>query len=216
MHIPDGILPPSVCLAGYGGTGLLVWASLKQLQRQYPDTSELVPRTAFLTAAFFAVSLIHIPVPPTSVHLMLPGLMGVLLGYAAMPAILIGVFLQAVMFGHGGLTTVGVNTLILGIPALVSYHVFASYRWLGRRFPGGQSLWAFLAGASGVVVAVGLFSGLLLGFLPAPLDRETEQLAILILVLAHVPLVIIEGVMTAAIVNFLGRVKPELLHALGR
>ncbi|MDG2989475.1 cobalt transporter CbiM [Candidatus Synechococcus calcipolaris G9] len=214
MHIPDGILPPSVCLTGYGATGLLTWASLKQLQRQYTDTSELVPRTAFLTAAFFAVSLIHIPVPPTSVHLMLPGLMGVLLGYAAMPAILIGVFLQAVMFGHGGLTTVGVNTLILGIPALVAYHIFASYRWLGRHWPfsGGRSLWAFLAGASGVVVAVCLFSGLLLGFLPTQLDRETEQLAIFILVMAHLPLVIIEGVMTAAIVNFLGRVKPELLY----
>ena len=68
---------------------------------------EGVPKASLLTAAFFVASWIHIPVPPTSVHLVLNGLVGAALGYYAFPAILIGLFFQAVMFQHGGLTTPG-------------------------------------------------------------------------------------------------------------
>ncbi|NET53997.1 MAG: cobalt transporter CbiM, partial [Merismopedia sp. SIO2A8] len=104
MHIPDGILPASVCIAGYAATGGLIWYSLRRIHRSQ-NSQQNIPKASLLTAAFFIASWIHIPVPPASVHLILNGLLGTILGYYALPAIVIGLFFQAVMFQHGGLST---------------------------------------------------------------------------------------------------------------
>ena len=125
MHIPDGIVPAQICAAGYGLTGLLTWYSLRKIDRETQgDPAASIPKAALLTAAFFVASSIYIPIPPSSVHLLLNGLLGVVLGYFAFPAILIGLFFQALIVGHGGLTTLGVNAAMMGLPALLAYHIF--------------------------------------------------------------------------------------------
>ena len=130
MHIPDGFLPPSVAIAGYAVTGGVTWYSVCQINRE-KNSQEKIPKASLLTAAFFLASLIHIPVPPGSIHLVLNGLMGVVLGYYAFPAILIGLFFQAVMFQHGGLSTLGVNAAIMGIPALLAHYIFGLRNLIG-------------------------------------------------------------------------------------
>ncbi|NJK81725.1 MAG: cobalt transporter CbiM [Chloroflexaceae bacterium] len=210
MHIPDGILPLAVCGAGYATTATLTWYSLRQIQRR-PDPHAMVPRAALLTAVFFVASWIHIPLPPISVHLILNGLLGVILGWYAMPAILVGLFFQAVMFQHGGITTLGVNATLMGLPALLAYGLF-QLRFvlhLTGRFATGAV--AFVAGALGLGLAVLLFYGVLVATIPANLDVATEQAALTLIALAHIPVVIIEGILTALVVLFLLRVKPELL-----
>ena len=122
MHIPD-ILPAPVAIAGYGLTGLTTWLCLKRIDR-LPDPQAQVPKASLLTAAFFVASWIHVPTPLASVHFILNGLLGVLLGWFAFPAILIGLLFQAVMFQHGGLSTLGVNALVMGIPALMAHFTF--------------------------------------------------------------------------------------------
>lgn len=212
MHLPDGLLPAPVCIAGFAITGLTTWYSLKQINR-FSNPTEGIPKASLLTAAFFVVSSIHIPIPPASVHLILNGLMGTLLGYYAFPAVLIGLFLQAIVFGHGGLTTLGVNAAMMGIPALLAYHLFG---WSQRATQHWSTNWslgssAFLAGATGLGLAVLVFLTLTLSFLPAGLDANLERAAILGLALAHIPLMLIEGAFTAILVLFLNRVKPQLL-----
>lgn len=123
MHIPDGILPAPIVLTGYAGTGLVTWYSLRRINRQ-ENPQAGVPKASLLTAAFFVASWIHIPVPPTSVHLILNGLLGTLLGYFAFPAILIGLLFQAILFQHGGLSTLGVNALMMGLPAIAAHYIF--------------------------------------------------------------------------------------------
>src|SRR5260370_37530133 len=93
-----------------------------------------IPRIALLTAAFFVVSLIHVPVPglPTSAHLLCNGLLGVVLGRRAALAIPIGLLLQAVLLQHGDLTTLGGNTCVMGLPALVAWELFAGLQRLGQ------------------------------------------------------------------------------------
>lgn len=213
MHIPDGVLPTTVCVAGYALTAGVTAYSLRQID-QKDDPQEAIPKAALLTAAFFVASWIHFPVPPTSVHLLLVGLMGVVLGYYAVPAILIGLFFQAVMFQHGGLTTLGINTVLFGIPALAAYHVFRLHRVLGRQPSpqGTMGLFGFVAGFIGVGLAVLMAIGVLLPSIPAYLDTGAERAAILALALAHVPLMFIEGFLTAFVVTFLQRVKPEVLE----
>ncbi|MGP9792086.1 cobalt transporter CbiM [Roseinatronobacter sp. NSM] len=207
MHLPDGIAPVEFALAGYAASGALTALAVSRLNR-LPDPRAGIPRAAMLTTVFFAASLVAIPVPPTSVHLMLSGLMGVMLGWFAMPAIMVGLFLQAVLFGHGGVTTLGLNGLIVGLPALLAFGV---WRGLGRRWP---DVAALVAGSGAVVAALAIFAAIVLGGLPVALDAGAESLAIKAFVLAHLPLVAAEGVIVLALLRVLRRVEPALVpHA---
>jgi len=212
MHIPDGILPLPVTLGGYALSFGAVWFCLHMI-KQKEDPREDIPRASLLTAVFFVVSLIHIPIPPTSVHLMLSGFLGALLGFFAIPAIMIGLFFQAVMFGHGGLTTLGVNTVILGFPALAAHFIFR-LRNIGPAGPKKTGCYGFLAASTATVLSAVLFALILLTNMPAEFSRSAEQSAIFIFMAAHVPLAIIEGLITAMAAMFLLRVSPGVLQGV--
>jgi cobalt/nickel transport system permease protein len=213
MHIPDGILPLSVCAAGYAVTGATTWYSLRKINQQ-EDPQANIPKAALLASAFFVASWIHIPVPPVSVHLILNGMMGVVLGWYAFPAILIGLFFQAIMFNHGGLTTLGVNAAMMGIPALLAYGVFQLRYKLGPDSPKNLAIFAFLGGALGLGLAAAIAFPTLIYTIPGNIDAAAEQASIAALMIAHIPLMFIEGVFTAMLVSFLYRVKPELIKAM--
>jgi len=211
MHIPDGILPTAVCLGGYATAGAATWYSLRKIN-QSENPREGIPRASLLTAAFLVASWVHIPVPPASVHLLLNGLLGAVLGFYAFPAILIGLFFQAVMFQHGGLTTLGVNATIIGVSAMLAHLVFQTRKLFGSDNRIATGLFGFLAGASGIALAAVAVFALLVTTIPATIDVEAERTAIGILTIAHIPLMLLEGVFTALVVLFLIRVKPELLE----
>ena len=212
MHIPDGILPASVCAAGYAVTVPVTWYSIRRINKE-GDPRENIPKASLLTAAFFVVSWIHIPIPPASVHLVLNGLLGAVLGYYAFPAILIGLFFQAVMFQHGGLTTLGVNAIIMGVPALLSYYIFRLRNIGGEGGRIKTGIFGFLAGFVAIAVSVSIFVPVLIFFIPSGFDVATERAAVLTLAVAHVPLMFIEGAFTAVVAVFLHRVRPKLLAA---
>src|SRR4051812_17370761 len=104
VHISDGMLSWPWLLAGFALAGALA------LLAAYRVRDEEIPRIALLSAAFFVASSIHVKLGPSSTHLLLNGLVGIVLGWRAPLAILLGVTLQAVLIPHGGLTTIGVNT----------------------------------------------------------------------------------------------------------
>jgi cobalt/nickel transport system permease protein len=203
MHIPDGVLPAAVCVGGYATTALATGLSLRQFKQ------DSVPRASIFTAAFFVASWIHIPIPPTSVHLVLNGLLGAVLGPMAFPAILIGLFFQAVMFNHGGLTTLGVNATMMGLPAILAYYLFSLRPRESRAWTG---VLGFLSGGGAIGLSAVISLVLLITTIPAHLDPEMERASIYALTLAHVPLMVIEGLFTALVALFLQRVRPELLE----
>jgi len=118
VHISDGLLARPWWLGG-----LALMAALMAMGA-WRVRDEEIPRIAVLTSAFFIASLIHVRVGPTSVHLLLNGLIGVVLGWRAAVAIPVAVFLQAVLFGHGGFTAIGINSCIMIVPALMAGHLF--------------------------------------------------------------------------------------------
>jgi cobalt/nickel transport system permease protein len=120
VHIPDGVLTEPWLIGGFVLAAAVALASV--IVSQFRD--EDIPRVALLTAAFFVASLIHVRIPPTSVHLLLNGLLGVVLGWQAAIAIPIGLFLQAALFNHGGFTTLGVNSCVMVLPALLAWGIF--------------------------------------------------------------------------------------------
>jgi cobalt/nickel transport system permease protein len=186
-------------MAGAALTTVGVGIGLKNLE------TEEIPSMGILSAAFFVASLVHVPAGPASVHLVLNGLLGVILGWKAFPAILVGLTLQALLFQYGGLTTLGVNTLNMALPAIISYYLFG---W-GVRIGAKQFIFAgtaFAAGACAILV-----SGVFVGF-SLYLTGEAFLPAAKLVVLAHVPVMLIEGGLTAACALFLRRAKPELLE----
>jgi len=118
MHISEGVLSWPVLAGGAAIAAAAVGVGLRRL----PD--ERIPVAGLLCALFFVAALIHIPVGIASVHLVLNGLCGVLLGWAAFPVIAAALTLQALLFGFGGLSTLGVNILVMGMPALIAAAAF--------------------------------------------------------------------------------------------
>ncbi|MBM4273518.1 MAG: cobalt transporter CbiM [Deltaproteobacteria bacterium] len=201
MHIADGVLPLGSLAAGWAGAAVVTGLTLRKAP------AEDLPRVAVMTSGFFVASLIHVPLGPTSVHLVLNGLVGMVLGWTAFPAILVGLLLQALLFQHGGLLSLGANALMMGIPALISSWIFSQRGRLGFRRP--EAVMGFLAGAvaillSGVILALWLYSA----------GQEFWAVARLAL-LSHLPLMFLEGAICAAAAVFLMKVKPEILGRKG-
>ena len=117
MHISEGILGAPVLAAGAALTVAGTAIGLKKMDY------EKLPAVALLSAVFFIASLVHVPVGPAAAHLVLNGLCGLLLGWCAFPAILVGVSLHAILFQFGGLTTLGVNTFNMAFPAVIMGYI---------------------------------------------------------------------------------------------
>src|SRR6201996_1489777 len=115
VHLSDGVLSPVWLIAGFAGMALLMIPAMLRVR------DEEIPRIALLTAAFFVASSFHVRVGPTSVHLLLNGLVGVILGPRACLAIPIGLLLQYLLVQHGGWSTVGVNSCVMALPALLAW-----------------------------------------------------------------------------------------------
>ena len=198
VHIADGILAPEVWIAGFVITGIILAYTL------YRTTAEEIPKISLVTSAVFVASLIHVPLGPTSVHLIFAGLAGVLLAEKAYPSVFIALLLQAFLFQHGGITTIGINTVNIGVPALASYGIFV----VGvnhTRFKQRLVIFGGLAGGVAIVLAVVLTSIALL------FGGEEFLGVVALLAVAHVPVIVIEAVIVGSVVGFLSKVKPEML-----
>ncbi|NOQ33408.1 MAG: cobalt transporter CbiM [Methanosarcinales archaeon] len=211
MHISDGVLSAPVLAVGWIITAVFIALAIRWSKKKGIEV-EVIPKLSVMTAVFFVVCLVHIPIGPTCVHFILAGLLGIILGILAYPAIFIGLVLQAFLFQFGGITTIGVNTVNVGIPALIAYVIFQrgmKSELLSSR--GGFSAGVFGAIAGGVaVLMVAVFTA---GALIASGEEFTGVATAL--VVAHIPVMIIEAIVIGFIVTFLVRVKPEVIGSLG-
>jgi cobalt/nickel transport system permease protein len=106
-----------------------------------------------------------------------------------------------------------VNATIMGVPALLAYYIFRLRGLVGNNSQVATGVFGFLGGASGLGLAALAAMILLITTAPAVVDVEAERASIYALTLAHVPLMILEGIFTALVVLFLKRVGPALLEA---
>ncbi len=207
MHISDGVLTAPWLAAGFALSGLLA------LVAAYRVRDEEIPRIAVLSAAFFVATLMHLKLGPTSVHLLLNGLVGVVLGRRAPLAILIGLTLQALLLGHGGFTAIGVNACVMTLPALLAAALFFGMRrlpWFGRSGNALTWLCGFLLGMISVLATLVLQAAVLRWG-----GAEDWPLIVQGIFYAHLPIVFLEGVVLGFTVNYLARVKPEMLGLQG-
>ncbi len=164
---------------------------------------EEIPKVSLITAALFVASLVHFPIGPTSVHLIMNGLAGILLGRRAFIGVFVALTLQAVFFQHGGLSVLGVNAFNIGVPALLAWQLFEKRR--GLESPHLEAVFGALAGGLAVLTSVLLVSLELLA-----LGEAFNEISLLVIG-AHLPVIIIEALVVGAAAGFLLKVKPEML-----
>ena len=199
MHIVDGALSDSVVI---GGAVLAIAGVAYGLKRMDLDR---IPQMGILSASFFVASLIHVPVGVSSLHLILNGLIGLALGWAAFPALFVALLLQAIFFGYGGLIVLGVNTVNIALPAVIVWLLFN--KPMVASPPKQAAILGGLAGALSIALTAIMVS------LSIGLSGKEFITAAKLALLSHLPIMLVEAFVTAAAVMLLSRVKPEFFDA---
>ena len=200
VHISDGVVDPWLWVSGGVITAIILVYALSKMK------TEDVPRLSVITAAVFVASLIHISIGATSVHFILNGFAGMMLGILAFPCIFVAIVFQYLFFQHGGFTTIGINTVNMGVPALVAYLIFKTGTKLDIRSETKSKVSLFGAIAGGVAVVLAL---LLLAAELITTGEEFYETTVLV-VGTHVPIIVIEAIFTGVLAGFIATVAPEL------
>jgi len=200
MHIPDGFLNTPVTLTTtIVSAGVLVY-SVKRVNKQLKP--EQIPLMGLLASFTFMIQLFSFPIGVgTSVHLTGALLISILLGPTAGFMIMtVSLLALALLFQHGGIFSLGANLLnMAGVGCFLAF-------WIYKIIPGRQFALIFAGLISGVISAI--FCALELSL--SHMLELSSALVTMILIYGAAGLV--EGIVTLLILNFLQRVKPELIE----
>jgi cobalt/nickel transport system permease protein len=115
-------------------------------------------------------------------------------------------FLQVLLFQFGGITSLGVNTFNMAFPAIICSYLFACAVKVRNNLISMGA--AFVCGFLGILLA-SLMVAISLVFTGDPFIGIAK-----LVVIAHLPVMIIEGLITLFSAGFLKKLKPELLEAV--
>jgi cobalt/nickel transport system permease protein len=205
MHIPDGFLSPQITVPAYAVSApLWVWGARRYFGRA---AAESLPVVGSLTALAFVVQTIMIPVPGgTSTHLVGVTLLALLYHpLAAFVCESLVLLVQALFFGAGGITVLGVNALAMGLLGpLAGWLVWKGVRPFSERV----ALW--LAGWLSMQVATLAAVGVLAlqhrldhTYFPVPPAVTFTAMMVPSLVVAGV----VEGVFTALVLTLVRKAR---------
>ena len=200
VHLADGQLVMPAILGAWVVCFLMMVITCSGM------TEEEAPGIALFAGFFFLGSLLSVPVPAgPRTHLLLTGLVGVVLGVRAFPAILVGCAMQALLFAHGGPMSVAVNSLVMGLPAVTVGIVFRRLLAPGMSAGVVRAI-GFGAGLSAIALTILLHASVLLLW-----GQGAWSLSVAVIVAIHLPLMAIEGVVSAAVVGLVWRARPAML-----
>jgi len=208
-HIPDGFLSPSVFITAFVIT-IIFWAiSFKKTKL----TDKQVPIMGLLTALFFAAMMMNYPiVGGTTAHLLGGASLGLILGpLAGCISVTIILVLQALLFGDGGLTTLGANVLNMGIIGI--FVPCALFLLMNKAVKGtGKKLYTviFVSAFVGDVLAA-IAAGTELG-LSQPTFQYGLSVAVPAMAINHSIIGAAEGVVTMILIGTLLKLRPDVLE----
>jgi len=212
MHISDGILP-----IGWAGLWWLVaipfvGLGLRRMRAQSARSLYFKPLAGLTGAAVFVISCMPIPIPVAgaTAHPCAAGLAAILVGPSITALIAsVALALQALFLAHGGLTSLGANTLSMGvIGGFTGYAVFHAGGKLGLGAWGS-------AFAAGLLADWATYAGTAF-FMATALAESGQELSMFLALLAafaptQVPLGLLEGFITAGAYGFIVSRRPEIL-----
>lgn len=211
MHMSDALLSPAVGGAMWAATAGTIAICARKVQRDLDDRK--VPLMGVLGAFVFAAQMINFTIPATgsSGHLGGGLILAVLLGpYAAFLTIASVLTVQALFFADGGLLALGCNIFNLG-----AFPCFIAYPLLYRPLVGTNPTPMRIA----VGAIVGGIVGLQLGALAVVIETVGSKISALPLqaflaamLPIHMGIGLVEGLVTAAVVSFIWKARPEILR----
>jgi cobalt/nickel transport system permease protein len=152
MHIPDGYLGPSTCAVGYA-VMTPIWAVASRKIKQTLQTKQ-VPLLAIGAAFSFVIMMFNVPIPGgTTGHAVGAVLAAILLGpWAACIAVSVALIIQALLFGDGGITTIGANCFNMAF--VMPFIGYAVYRLISRKSKMTSIRRVVAAGIAGYIALV--------------------------------------------------------------
>src|SRR5215831_8718754 len=222
MHIPDGYLSPSTCAVMYGGAIPFWYLAVRRAKRQL--TARTIPLVSVFAAFSFVVMMFNIPLPGgTTGHAVGVGIAAIVLGpWGSILAISIALAIQALLFGDGGITTLGANCFNMAIVgSLVAWAVYrlisANSELVSRR----RVLAAAIAGYTAINTSA-LITAVEFGSQPtffhdgsgAPIYAPYPlHIAIPAMMIGHLTIAgLAEAAISAGMVSYLQRADSKLLR----
>ncbi|SDM90666.1 cobalt/nickel transport system permease protein [Psychrobacillus sp. OK028] len=211
MHMADALLSPVVGGSMLAASVVVAAYSIKKTQNELDEKK--IPLMGVIGAFVFAAQMINFAIPGTgsSGHIgggmLLAILLGPYAGFLTMASILM---IQALFFGDGGLLAYGSNVFNLGFfTCFVAYPLI--YKWFTRKGISPKRIfWGTL-----ISVVIGLQLGAFSLVLETLLSGKTELPFVTFLLLMqpiHLVIGIVEGLITAGVVAFVWRERPEILE----
>ncbi len=212
MHLAEDLLPLGQAIAWSAvAVPAVVW-SIRGEQPAQRDTASSSVIMAGVTSLLFAATLLPLPVPVVGAtsHICLTPVLALVVGVRRIvwPTFFVLV-LQAVFFAHGGLTTLGVNTLTLGLfGPLTAVGIWALLRKLDLDNALGLAL---ACGVGGLTVYVG--DAVVLAVALSDVTAPTTTFGAVMLGFApvQVPLAVLEAIVSVGILRLLASRRPDLL-----
>jgi cobalt/nickel transport system permease protein len=209
MHIPDGLISLSIAIPAFIITIIFWVISFKKIKL----TEQQVPMMGLLTALFFAAMMINIPlIGPTTAHLLGGAVIGLILGpFAGLISMSIILSLQAFLFGDGGLITLGVNVLNIGvIGVFIPCILFTVLNKLFKpKMGNGLYLTIFVSALLGDLLAA-IAAGVEVGLSPLS-SWYGLNVAVPAMILNHSLIGTLEGIVAVILIVTLLKLRPDVL-----
>lgn len=216
MHISEGILPMKWAVLWFIVAAPFVAYGLWRLKKMSSTDPSFKPLVGLMAAVVFIISCMPIPVPTagTCSHPCGTGLSAILLGPGISVLVAsVALLIQALFLSHGGLSTLGANILSMGI--MGSFAGYLTFKLL-RGLRVNLAVSGFVAGlfadwATYFATSAELASGIRGDSPFAPLFWKI----LIAFIPTQLPLGVLEGAITAGMVVFLYRRRPDLLAKMG-
>jgi cobalt/nickel transport system permease protein len=212
MHISEGILPARWAVIWFILALPFVAWGLHELKKRSASDVSFKPLVGLMAAVVFIISCMPIPVPSagTCSHPCGTGLAAIMLGPALSVLVAsVALLIQALFLAHGGLSTLGANIVSMGVMgSLVGYAAFRILRSVRLNLYVAGFVAGLLADwATYLTTSVELASGIRGGSAFLPLFWKI----LVAFIPTQLPLGILEGALTAGMVGFLYKKRPDLL-----
>ena len=211
MHMADALISPMVGGTMWVGTAAVAAYSIKKIQMEMDEKK--IPLMGVMGAFIFASQMINFTIPATgsSGHIGGGLILAILLGpYAGFLTIASVLAIQALFFADGGLLSYGCNVLNMGF-----FSCFIAYPLIYKIFmKKGYSTSRILI-ASVVASIIGLQMGAFGVVLETLFSGKTELpfgTFVLLMQPIHLAIGAVEGLVTAAIVTYIWKARPEIIE----
>lgn len=211
VHIPDGFLDLKTCLGSYCVAGAGLTLAMRKVRAAGSDKT--VPLLGVMSAFLFAGQTVNFPIGGgISGHLLGSTLAAIVLGPSGAAIVVATVlFIQCLLFQDGGVTTFAANFLNLGLVGVGAG--WLAFQFLGRWIQSPKSLVFASAIASWVSV---LGASVACAFELAGSGTVSLRVILPPLMIAHAVIGVGEAAITAALISFLAKVRPDLILQPGR